>query len=77
MFKFLHAADIHPDSPLFGLDKYEGAPVDAIRRATRKALSNLVNLAIDERVEFVIFAGDIYDGDWRDYNTGLFFVNEL
>jgi exonuclease SbcD len=77
MFKFLHAADIHLDSPLFGLDKYEGAPVDAIRRATRKALSNLVNLAIDERVEFVIFAGDIYDGDWRDYNTGLFFVNEL
>ncbi len=77
MFKFIHAADIHLDSPLRGLDKYEGAPVDAIRGATRKAFTNLVRLAIDERVAFVILAGDIYDGDWQDYNTGLFFVNEL
>ncbi len=77
MFKFLHAADIHLDSPLRGLDKYEGASVDALRGATRRAFTNLVNLAIQERVDFVILAGDIYDGDWRDYNTGLFFVNEL
>jgi len=27
-FKFLHAADIHLDSPLSGLEQYEGAPVD-------------------------------------------------
>jgi DNA repair protein SbcD/Mre11 len=77
MFKFIHAADIHLDSPLRGLDKYEGAPVDAIRGATRRAFSKLVQLAIAERVDFVILAGDIYDGDWPDYNTGLFFVREL
>jgi DNA repair exonuclease SbcCD nuclease subunit len=77
MFKFIHAADIHLDSPLLGLDRYEGAPVEAIRQATRLAFSELVQLAIRERVDFVILAGDIYDGDWRDYNTGLFFVKEL
>lgn len=77
MFKFLHAADIHLDSPLRGLDQYEGAPVDAIRGATRKAFSNLVRLAIHERVDFVILAGDVYDGEWRDYNTGLYFIKEL
>lgn len=77
MFKFIHAADIHLDSPLRGLDKYEGAPVEAIRGATRKAFSKLVDLAIDERVAFIILAGDIYDGDWQDYNTGLFFVMQL
>jgi DNA repair exonuclease SbcCD nuclease subunit len=77
MFKFIHAADIHLDSPLLGLDRYEGAPVEAIRGATRRAFSNLVQLAIRERVDFVILAGDIYDGDWRDYNTGLFFVKEI
>jgi DNA repair protein SbcD/Mre11 len=77
MFQFIHAADIHLDSPLRGLDKYEGAPVEAIREATRRAFANLVSLAITEQVDFVILAGDIYDGDWKDYNTGLFFVNEV
>jgi len=77
MLKFLHAADVHLDSPLSGLDSYEGAPVEAIRGATRKALANLVRLAIDKKVDFVILAGDVYDGNWRDYSTGLFFANRM
>ena len=77
MFKFLHAADLHLDSPLQGLDRYDGAPVDRIRGATRRALSNLVDLAIAERVKFVLIAGDVYDGAWRDYNTGLFFNAQM
>jgi exonuclease SbcD len=75
-FTFIHAADIHLDSPLHGLQQYPGAPVDAIRGAARKALERLVNLAIDRKIDFVIIAGDLYDGDWRDYNTGLFFVQQ-
>lgn len=77
MFKFLHAADLHLDSPLRGLDRYDGAPVDAIRQATRRAVENLVDLAIAERVAFVLIAGDVYDGDWPDYNTGLFFARQM
>jgi exonuclease SbcD len=72
MFKFLHAADIHLDSPLRGLERYEGAPVEEIRGATRRALANLTELAVAERVAFVLIAGDLYDGDWHDYGTGLF-----
>ena len=75
--KFLHAADIHLDSPLRGLDRYEGAPADEIRGATRKALGNLVSCAIDEDIDFVILAGDLFDGDWPDFNTGLFFVQQM
>jgi DNA repair protein SbcD/Mre11 len=75
--RFLHAADVHLDSPLRGLDEYEGAPVQALRGATRKAFAALVQLALAERVDFVILAGDLYDGDWPDYNTGLFFVNRI
>ena len=71
--RFIHAADIHLDSPLRGLERYEGAPVSQIRLATRAALDNLVRLAIAEHVDFVLIAGDVYDGDWKDYNTGLFF----
>jgi DNA repair exonuclease SbcCD nuclease subunit len=77
MIKFIHAADIHLDSPLRGLESYEGAPVDSIRGATRQAFKNLVELAISEEVNFVLIAGDLYDGDWKDYNTGLFFASQM
>jgi predicted phosphodiesterase len=77
MFKFLHAADVHLDSPLVGLERYEGAPVEEIRGTTRRALENFVELAITEEVAFVLLAGDIFDGDWKDYNTGLFFVHQM
>ncbi len=76
-FKFIHAADIHLDSPLRGIERYEGAPVEAIRNATRAALTNMVDLAIEEKVRFVLLAGDLYDGDWKDLNTGAFFIREM
>ena len=74
MFKFLHTADIHLDSPLRGLESYEDAPVEQIRQATRRAFENLIELAVEEKVSFLLIAGDLYDGDWKDYNTGLFFI---
>jgi len=70
-FKFIHAADLHIDSPLRGLETYAGAPVDRLRGATREAFENLVSLAIEQRVAFVIIAGDLFDRQWQDMNTGL------
>ena len=69
--KFLHAADLHIDSPLKGLEAYEGAPLERLRGATRAAMESLVSLAIDQRVDFVLIAGDLFDGQWRDMHTGL------
>lgn len=77
MFKFIHAADIHLDSPLRGLSRYETAPVESIRNACRKAFENLVDLAIDEKVSFILLAGDLYDGDWKDFNIGIFLSREM
>jgi DNA repair exonuclease SbcCD nuclease subunit len=75
--RFVHAADIHLDSPLRGLERYEGAPIERVRGATRRAFENLVRFCIDERVAFLLLSGDLYDGDWRDFNTGLFFVAQM
>ena len=77
MWKFIHAADIHLDSSLHGLERYEGAPTEEIRSATRRAFDNLIELAIDQQVAFVLLAGDLYDGDWKDYNTGLYFMERM
>lgn len=76
-FRFLHAADIHLDSPLHGLSRYEGLPVDEIRSATRVAFDGLIRAAVDEKVDFVLIAGDLFDGDWRDMSTGLYFAKAV
>jgi len=75
--KFIHAADLHLDSPLRGLAAYPDAPVQRLRTATREAFEQLVKVAVAEAVDFVVIAGDVYDGDWRDFNTGLFFIRQM
>lgn len=75
--KILHAADLHIDSPLWGLSQYEGAPVDEIRGATRRAAVRLVDAALTYEVSLVVIAGDVFDGDWRDFSTGLFWTGQL
>lgn len=75
--KLVHAADLHVDSPLRGLQRYEGAPIEQVRGATRRALENLVALCIAEEAALLLLAGDIFDGDWRDYATGLFFASQM
>ena len=77
MFKFLHTADVHLDSPLLNLDNYDDAPRDDFRSATRRALDNIVDLAINEEVQFVLIAGDLYDGDCTDFNTPLHFRRKM
>lgn len=76
-FRFIHTADIHLDSPLKGLSSQEGRVASRIRTATREALDNLIGHAIEEEVSFLVIAGDLYDGDWRDYQTGLFFAGQM
>jgi DNA repair exonuclease SbcCD nuclease subunit len=75
--KFVHAADLHIDSPLRGLGRYEGAPTARLRSATRRALENLVALCIEEQAAFLLLAGDVFDGTWKDFSTGLFFMAQM
>lgn len=75
--KFIHTADIHLDSPLSGLAAYKDAPADLLRTVTRDAFTRLVDEAIEEAVDFMVIAGDLYDGGWKDYNTGHFFCREM
>lgn len=76
-FRFIHTADIHLDSPLRGLSRHEGAAARRIRSATRAALEGLIGEAIEQQVAFVVIAGDLYDGTWKDFHTGLFFAQQM
>lgn len=77
MTKFVHVADVHVDSPLRGIESYEGLPVDEIRLATRRSFQNIVQLCIDQEVAFLLIAGDLFDGKWLDMNTGLWMVGQF
>ncbi len=76
-FKFMHAADIHLDSPLRGLERYSGAPAAEVRGATRQAFVKLIDDCLAQDVAFLLLVGDLFDGAWKDYNTGLFFTSQM
>ena len=76
-FSFLHAADLHLGSPFTGLTLKDEAVAKRFAAASRDAFSSLVTNAIDAKVAFVVIAGDVYDGEWKDASIGLFFNREV
>jgi DNA repair protein SbcD/Mre11 len=76
-FKFLHAADLHLDSPLQGLAAKSADLAERIEDASRRALDQLVDTAISEECRFVVLAGDLFDGELRNIKTGLYLVSRM
>ena len=76
-FSFLHAADLHLGSPFTGLTIKDEAVAKRFAAASRDAFSSLVTNAINAKVAFVVIAGDVYDGEWKDASIGLFFNREV
>ena len=77
VFRFVHAADLHLDSPLKGLAAKDEAVAAQFAAASRRAFRNLIERTVEEAAAFLVIAGDVFDGDWRDYATGLFFAREI
>ena len=75
--RIVHAADIHLDSPLRSHDRYGMSTASELRGATRRALENLVHRCVEWRADLLVIAGDLYDGTWNDYGTGLFFTQQM
>jgi exonuclease SbcD len=74
--RLLHLSDLHLDSPMRGLSAHEGAP-DTAASCTREAFAAAVRFALEEDVGLMVIAGDVYDGDWQDVSTGIFFARQL
>ena len=75
--KFIHAADLHLDSPMRGLGTTDPEIAETIRDASRRAFERLIDVALEENVAFVVVAGDLFDGDWDDLATGLWTIRQL
>lgn len=76
-FTFIHAADLHIDSPLAGLRLKDEDVAQRFANAGRRAVQALIEETIASKAAFLIIAGDVFDGDWKDVTTGLFFVRAI
>jgi DNA repair exonuclease SbcCD nuclease subunit len=63
--RFIHAADLHLDSPFKGLNYLPQEIFEQVRESTFSALVNLVDIAIKEKVDFLVLAGDLFDMEIR------------
>ncbi|WP_404449077.1 DNA repair exonuclease [Sutcliffiella horikoshii] len=63
--RFLHAADLHLDSPFKGLCHLPQQIFDQIRKSTFQSLTTLINAAISYQVDFILLAGDLFDLEQR------------
>lgn len=62
---------------MLGLADRVGIPSNIVHACTRRAFTAMIDLALAEQADFLIIAGDLYDGDWKDFSTGLFFAQEM
>lgn len=76
-FTFIHAADLHLGSPFQSLAVKDAAIAARFAQATRAAFTRLVDHAIERQIGFLVIAGDVYDGEWKDNSVGLFFNREV
>ena len=76
-YRFVHTADLHLDSPLRSLSLRDVALADRVALATREAFANLVQAALEESVDAVMIAGDLFDGTQTSRKSSLFLSGEL
>jgi len=77
MFRFIHTADLHLDSPLQSLALRDPDLAELIGGATRRAFERLIDTCLEERVDALLIAGDLYDGNLRSMKTAAFLSREL
>jgi len=76
-FSFIHAADLHLDSPFKGIIGEAPHIAEAAYSATFDAFESLINLCIDKQVDFLLIAGDVYDSRDRSLRAQLRFRDGL
>lgn len=76
-FRFVHTADIHLDSPLRSLALRNPALSDLIATATRTAFERIIDLCLEEAVDALLIAGDLYDGHQTSMKTARFLAQQF
>jgi DNA repair exonuclease SbcCD nuclease subunit len=70
-FAFVHAADLHLDSPFKGLSGVPDAVRQRLRESAFASMQRVVDTARREHADFVVLAGDLYDSADRSLRAQL------
>ena len=76
-FSFIHAADLHLDSPFKGLQALNPDIAQELKEATFRAFTNIADLCLEKQVDFLLIAGDVFDGEDRSLPAQVRFRNDL
>jgi DNA repair protein SbcD/Mre11 len=76
-YRFVHAADVHLDSPLRSLALRDPRLAEFVGNASRQVFSRIVDLCLDEQVSALLLAGDLYDGEQTSMKTARFLAEQL
>ena len=64
-FTFVHASDLHLDTPFSGIGQLSSRVAEALQNASLDAFDALIDLTIREGARFLLLGGDLYDGAER------------
>ena len=76
-FRFIHTADVHLDSPLRTLALKDPELAELVANATRTTFTRIIDLCLSEKVDALIIAGDLYDGELTSMKTAAYFAAEM
>jgi DNA repair exonuclease SbcCD nuclease subunit len=75
--RFVHAADLHLDSPFRGIGDASASLKEQLSAATLGALRRVVDHTIESQSDFLVIAGDIYDSKDRNLRALVSFRREM
>lgn len=75
--RFIHTADLHLDTPFKGLASWNKDLADKLKDATFKSFRKIVDLCLNENVDFLIISGDIFESENKSLAAQLKFISEL
>lgn len=77
MIKFIHAADLHLDTPFLGLEQISAELSEVMREAPFQSFQKIVDKAIGHRVDFVLLSGDLYNTQKINIQAQSRFITQL
>ena len=72
MVSFIHTADLHLDSPFKSRAKMPSGVLEALMESTYKSVERMIDFAVEQKVDFIVIAGDVFDQSNRTLKSEIF-----
>ncbi len=75
--RLVHTADLHLGSPFVDVEETDSRIAGELRESMFRAFESTIDLCITEKVDALVVAGDVFDGESRSETAQERFVTEL